>query len=260
MKYILILLLLGLSSCSVQTEVGVKASLKVKSVSTKKHEGNISIKSFAAAKRHLRNIYEKTSLKKETIYCGCIFNGPTVDPYSCGLKNKVKRGKEQYVSRSKRVEWEHVVPASKSIGAFSECRKPSGKPMSRKDCEKTSSRYRLLISDVHNLQPSVGSLNAHRSNYQFAEISGEKREWGKCDFEISSRKVEPRDSVKGDIARTYMYMNSAYPFVGFISNKNKRLFSTWDKLDPVSTEECKRHELLKQVQGNTNPYIENKCK
>ena len=220
---------------------------------------NTKVENFSQAKRMLKRIYNKTSLEKKTVYCSCSFKGSKVDLKSCGYKGRVKKGKEQYQKRSSRVEWEHIVPASMAIRAFAECRLPGGKKLSRKKCEKASKAYRLVISDMHNLYPSVGSLNAHRSNYSMAEIPGEKREWGSCDFEISSRKVEPKDDVKGDIARIYKYMDSVYP-VKFISNKNKSLFDAWDKLDPVSPEECKRHALIKQYQGNGNPFVEAGCK
>jgi len=34
-------------------------------------------------------------------------------------------------------------------------------------------------------------------------INGEKREFGKCDVEIKNKKVEPKESIRGEIARTY---------------------------------------------------------
>jgi endonuclease I len=42
-------------------------------------------------------------------------------------------------------------------------------------------------------------------------ILGEKREFGDCDVEIENKKVEPRPEIRGDIARTYRYMDKAYP-------------------------------------------------
>ena len=49
-----------------------------------------------------------------------------------------------------------------------------------------------------------------------AIIKGEKREFGKCDVEIKNKKVEPKESIRGEIARTYMYMDSVYPGRGII--------------------------------------------
>ena len=158
-----------------------------------------------------------------------------------------------------RVEWEHVFPVSKAIGAFPECRKSNGKNYSRKDCLKLSKEFEELEANMYNLMPSVGSLNAHRSNYSYALIPGEKREWGSCDFEIDNKKVEPKEDIRGDIARVYFYLNQKYPRVGVISRKNKNLFEAWDKEDPVDEEECKLNKLKAQYQGDINNYVLNKC-
>jgi deoxyribonuclease I len=55
-------------------------------------------------------------------------------------------------------------------------------------------------------------------------IPGEKREFGACDVEIERRKIEPRPEIRGDIARTYMYMDWAYPVYGL------GISWTWDHL------------------------------
>ena len=41
-----------------------------------------------------------------------------------------------------------------------------------------------------------------------AIIKVEKREFRKCDVEIKKKKVEPRESIRGEIVRTNMYMDS----------------------------------------------------
>ncbi len=69
--------------------------------------------------------------------------------------------------------------------------------------------FRYMEADLHNLQPAIGEVNGLRSNYSMAMIPGEKREFGKCDVEIEGSKVEPRPDIRGDIARTYMYMDQA---------------------------------------------------
>lgn len=233
---------------------------------------NQTVENFSQSKRNLRKLYAKTSLENKTIYCGCKFKGNKIDTNSCGfeLKQRMKRGKMQgmYANRI-RIEWEHLTPASKFQVFFPECVKTkNGKPLrdkrgnlktiGRKKCEKVSKKYRLMISDMYNLYPSVGALNAHRGNLSFAEIAGEKREWGKCDFEISNRKVEPSNEIKGLIARNYFYMQEAYG-VNLISKKNKRLFSAWDRQYPATKEECKRYRLIKQFQGNENPVLKRAC-
>jgi deoxyribonuclease-1 len=57
-----------------------------------------------------------------------------------------------------------------------------------------------MESDLYNLVPAIGEINGLRSNYSFAMIPGEKREFGTCDMEIENRKAEPRPEVRGNIA------------------------------------------------------------
>ena len=53
-----------------------------------------------------------------------------------------------------------------------------------------------MQADMYNLYPAIGEVNGRRSNYSMAIIEGEKREFGKCDIEIKSRKVEPKENIE----------------------------------------------------------------
>ncbi len=79
-----------------------------------------------------------------------------------------------------------------------------------------------MESDLYNIVPAIGEINGLRSNYSFAMIPWEKREFGTGDMEIENRKAEPRPEVRGNIARIYFYMNRAYPGHGIISKSGKR--------------------------------------
>ena len=74
-------------------------------------------------------------------------------------------------------------------------------------------------------------------------------------LEIEGRKVEPRPDIRGDIARTYMYMDKAYPGRGIISGKNRKLFEVWEKQDPVDDWERERAKRIEKIQGNGNPFV-----
>ena len=52
-------------------------------------------------------------------------------------------------------------------------------------------------------------------------IKYEKREFWKCDVEIKNRKVEPKESIRGEIVRRYLYIDSVCPGRGIISKKNR---------------------------------------
>ena len=90
-------------------------------------------------------------------------------------------------------------------------------------------------------------------------IEGEEREFGKCDVEIKRRKVEPREEVRGEIARTYMYMDSVYPGKGIISKKNRSMFEEWNRSDPVDEWECERARRIERIQGNRNEVAMGEC-
>ena len=90
-----------------------------------------------------------------------------------------------------------------------------------------------MQADLYNLQPAIGEVNGLRSNYQIGEIEGEVREFGKCDIEIKNKKVEPAPKIRGDIARTYLYMKNAYPKYVIFNQNLKILIKKWDETDPV---------------------------
>ena len=78
-------------------------------------------------------------------------------------------------------------------------------------------------------------------------ISGEKRIFGKCDVEIKNNKIEPAEHIKGNIARTYIYMSETYPRYINLSFIEQDLFNLWDKQDPVDkcleTKKTEHHHL-----------------
>ena len=170
--------------------------------------------------------------------------------------------------RANRIEWEHVVPAHSFGQSFSEWRnghpkcvnKKGEKFKGRKCAEKMNEEYRRMQADMFNLYPAIGEVNGRRSNYSMAIIEGEKREFGKCDVEIKSRKVEPREEIRGEIARTYLYMDSVYPGRGIISKKNRKLFDAWNKSDLVDEWECERAKRIEKIQGNRNDVVMGYCK
>ena len=126
----------------------------------------------------------------------------------------------------------------------------------RKCAEKINMAYRYMQADLYNLVPANGQVNALRSNYSYAMIPGEPRQFGDCDMEIENQKAEPRPEIRGDIARIYFYMNDAYPGKGIISKKNRKLFKAWDKADPVDAWEKERAWRIKRIQGNINKFVQ----
>lgn len=232
---------------------GEAAALETLNVSSKSR-GNTRYTSFSAAKKAAADVYRN---KNETFYCGCLYEKTSLIEKGCSYVSP-KNSK-----RSKKIEWEHVVPAHAFGQSFGEWRDGSaacsdrrGKSFKGRKCAaKASQEFRSMEADLYNLVPAIGEVNQLRSNFSMAMIEGEARLFGACDLEIKDRKIEPRPEIRGDIARIYFYMDWAYPGRGVISKKNSKLFEAWDKEDPVDERERERAKKIETLQGNHNPFI-----
>jgi len=220
-------------------------------------QGNNSGNSFSKAKKVLlKQVYADHRI---TFYAKCKYNAKKrVDWSSCGLTPR------KQPKRAARVEWEHVMPAWE-FGHQLQCwhkstyinRKGVEKKINaRKNCIKTEPAFVRMESDMHNLRPAVGELNGDRSNYRYGMIQGENRAYGqRVDFEVNfkQRVAEPAPDVRGDIARTYYYMEKEYGVR--IGKKQQRLFNVWNKQDPVDDWEAERNCRIARKQGNVNTFI-----
>lgn len=251
----------GTGTVSTSPAASQAASTKTKD-RKKAGSGNITNDSFNKAKKTLeRQVYTDHRI---TFYCGCPFDeGKNV--LSCDRYTPKSDSK-----RSRKVEWEHIVPAAHFGQSFkewrdghSDCIDGKGRPFKGRDCaSKVNMTYRYMESDMYNLVPAIGEVNGLRANFRFDMISGESREFGACDMEIDSqaRVAEPPERVRGDIARTYKYMNQAYPGHGIIGRASIKLFDAWDRQDPVDQWECERCRRIETNQGNQNPVVKEACK
>ena len=224
-------------------------------ISFSSYAQNTRIPDFNNAKKILKKT-RYFGIQKE-IYCACpIKDGNKFDASSCGYKPKRDN------VRAKRLEAEHVVPFQ-GIAGFTTAWKtgvPACKGKKGRAC--ASIVYGHVEGDLWNLMPSIGELNGLRSNYTVAEIPGEKREFGTCDFEVESRKMEPPEDLKPFFAATYYYMQDAYAkslSSNFISNKNDKLLAAW-YTKPMPKWVCDWAVRVKNAQGNDNKYISQKCK
>ena len=224
--------------------------------------GNTTNDSFNKAKKLLHSVIYKEVEWRQDIYCGCKYDEKKkVDFNSCGYKPQKDN------KRAHRIEWEHVVPAEAFGQSFIEWRE--GHPdcvdnrgrsfKGRKCAEKVNIEFRKMQADMYNLYPAVGEINGLRSNYSMAMIPGNQYRFGACKTKIEDRKIEPRPEVRGEIARTYLYMERAYPGHGIISGKNMKLYQAWDKSDPVDKLECERVFRIAKIQGNVNLVVDQAC-
>lgn len=133
-------------------------------------------------------------------------------------------------------------------------------------------------SNMYHLFPSKVNVNANRGNLPFAEIpDGSTTTWYRdADSQASiptsaideyselqsGTAFEPRESVKGDIARAMFYFYTMYgPSAdaadpNFFSSQMATL-RTWHVQDPVDVTESARNALIASYQDNkSNPFID----
>ncbi|WP_372752972.1 Ig-like domain-containing protein [Labilibaculum sp.] len=128
-------------------------------------------------------------------------------------------------------------------------------------------------TDIHHLRACDRSVNSDRSNLFFDEGGVAHSEATECYYDNDS--WEPRDAVKGDIARMIFYMAVCYegedgdpdlemtndmtyskdnytePYFGKLST-----LIAWNTEDPVDSTEIIRNEKVYAIQGNRNPFID----
>jgi len=125
-------------------------------------------------------------------------------------------------------------------------------------------------TDLHHMKPEDVSVNSTRGNLDFDMGGVTVPEATLCKYDSDS--WEPRDSVKGDIARAIFYMATRYeghngevdlelnnltnndlaPYMGKLS-----VLLQWNQQDPVDEFEKKRNDIIyNKYQHNRNPFID----
>jgi len=130
-------------------------------------------------------------------------------------------------------------------------------------------------SDMHHLYGTRIKANTDRGNKPFREIpDNQTKTWYYLTSEMSTIPVsgrqlysesndthfEPRESSKGDIARSVFYFYTMYRadaeaadaqfFAGMLND-----LCEWHNLDPVDQKEWERTHGIKKYQGNVNPFV-----
>ncbi|MDX1490807.1 MAG: endonuclease [Pseudohongiellaceae bacterium] len=210
---------------------------------------NAAPETFDQAKNELRRYVYQDQNDKGDLYCGCNWEwtgatGGRFDLKSCGYEVRAQQ------NRAERIEWEHILPAS-SFGQARQCWQNGG----RENCNRTDPVFNAMEGDMHNLAPVVGEVNADRSNFRFSAIPGEPTQYGACRFEVDFklRIAEPRDEIKGQVARIYFYMHDRYNLN--MSDAQQRLYMAWDRTHPVTAWELERDRRIASRMGHSNPFV-----
>ncbi len=127
-------------------------------------------------------------------------------------------------------------------------------------------------TDCHNLHPADVSTNSARGNKDFDNGGQQYYDGGTVpsDNYYTSISWEPRDAVKGDVARTMLYMATRYnsarldlelvediptssntPYFGKLST-----LLAWNRYDPPDNWERRRNNVVESFQHNRNPFID----
>lgn len=183
------------------------------------------------------------------LYCGCQWtwvgkSGGRVDAASCGLKAR------EQANRSQRTEWEHIVPAW-TFGNQRQCWQHGG----REHCVSDDPVFQAMEADLFNLYPSVGEVNGDRSNFNYGMVSGIAPEYGQCKTKVDfkARVAEPRDDVKGLVARITFYMFDRYNLS--MSRQQQQLLMGWNAQYPVTPWEQERDRRITAIMGHANPFV-----
>lgn len=140
--------------------------------------------------------------------------------------------------------------------------------------------------DVFHLNPSDADANYHKQNYPLGLVASlqDADTWTNEGGYTTVGKpapgssggagfvFEPADEYKGDFARTYFYIFTAYDDIAWRSTGTNWMYDTmseltlkpwafkmlldWAKNDPVSQKELDRNEAIFRNQGNRNPFID----
>lgn len=129
--------------------------------------------------------------------------------------------------------------------------------------------------DLYNLMPCESKINSKKSNYPMGiVVSGDiGNGWTKVGKGTDGKWYwEPADPWKGDFARGYMYMATAYQDYNWSGNQAPqilqqgayptlkewayKLYIQWAKADKPDALEIKRNNEVAKIQGNRNPYVD----
>ena len=139
------------------------------------------------------------------------------------------------------------------------------------------------LSDLHILAPTRAEVNSARCNYPYAEIDdAETERWFRddavqmspppesdrdaysevvgsdCGNPSPNGRFEPRESVKGNVARAVFYFVTVYPNradLAFYEAQKDDLLA-WHRQDPVDATEMRRNLIQASFQGNVlNPFV-----
>ena len=145
------------------------------------------------------------------------------------------------------------------------------------DCEHVwpqsmGSSQSPMKSDMHHLRPCKTNVNSSRGNSPFGEVNNSQvNHWYWLEYDLTSPPsqnideysesasglFEPREDMKGDIARSIFYFYTMYSDVAdnnFFNIQKEQLYE-WHQIDPITSQEIVRTNKISEYQDYPNPFI-----
>ena len=129
-----------------------------------------------------------------------------------------------------------------------------------------------MKSDMHHLRPCKTNVNSSRGNSPFGEVNASQvNHWYWLNYDLTnppsqnideysesaSGLFEPREDMKGDIARSMFYFYTMYSDVAdnnFFNTQKEQLYE-WHQIDPITSQEIVRTNKISEYQDYPNPFI-----
>ena len=122
-------------------------------------------------------------------------------------------------------------------------------------------------ADLHHIRPSDAVVNSTRNNYKYGYAVNGSAKYGSNPASgylggyLGGGYFEPLDHVKGDVARICLYVYVRWGSDWGASNitsvfQSVDVLLEWCALDPVDTWEMGRNEVIQDIQGNRNVFID----
>ncbi len=219
--------------------------------------GNQKIYKLDQALRLSRYVYENYPF---TLFCNCTFVQGRLSSDRCGYVPQKRN------FRASQVDFRPLIPPERYGPDFAEwqgapaCKDRSGRPYGGIRCAaEQNPEFARMAADLYNWFPIESELEGLRLGSRIDEVPGEPRLFGDCDVELQGKVLEPRTDIRGDIARTFLYMDLSYPMHAFMTVEQRRTMESWSREDPVDEWECKRATRIARTQGNKNVFVEDAC-
>ena len=199
---------------------------------------------------------------RKTYLCNCEYESKKINYKKCNFYPKVNN------KNAHNYTWVKLIKLKDYLKKYPEwkkghdlCKTKKGKKFKKAKCVKRIYKklFKELNNDPHIYYPIIKQIAILIKDKKYRNIKNEKRKFGECNLEINKKYIEPRDEVKGDIARTFQYVSNKYVMENAFTKKQNIIFNAWSKNDPIDKWECKRSRLIENKTGIKNNELNLHC-